>query len=143
MTQGVNTVGKPTPPAVLILEKTPFWSAELNRQFLDEPVSIRVRNQVQDVFSLLASNTVKILIIGVEIELDSVLRLLTDLSQSFPEVQTLVLLSTENLELEWSLREVGVSEIIPAPVSGDQLKQILRRRLKDHLSRTNSLTKSH
>jgi DNA-binding NtrC family response regulator len=129
MSQVSTTFRKPSPPAVLVLEESPFWSAELSRQFIDQPVSIRMRTRVQDVVPLLATKTVSLLVVGLEIDLPSVLRLLAELRQQAQLVRTIVLLPAENLELEWTIRELGAVEVLPAPVLPGRLSHIVMRYL--------------
>lgn len=129
MTKAMSTFRKPTPPSVLVLEETPFWSAELSRQFVDQPVSIRMRTRVQDVVPLVATKTTSLLVVGLEIDLPAVLRLLAVLRQQSYSVRTIVLLPAENLELEWTIRELGAVEVLLAPVLPDRLSHIVMRYL--------------
>jgi len=129
MTQASSTSHSQIPPSVLVLEESPFWSAELSRQFVKEPISLRMRPRVQDVPELLSTGTVGLLLVGLEIELPSVLRMLSGLRERFQTVTTIVLLTDENRELEWFLRELGADDVILMPVSGVRLAEIIRRRL--------------
>ena len=140
MTQEFSTFQPQVPPSVLVLEESPFWSAELSRQFVKEPISLRMRPRVRDVPELLETGTVGLLLIGLEIELPSVLRLLSGLGERLQKIATVVLLTDENRELEWSLRELGADEVVFMPVSGERLAGIIRRYLFDssHENQTHS-----
>lgn len=129
MTSVSSTSLSQVPPSVLVLEESPFWSAELSRQFVKEPLSLRMRPRVQDVPQLLSTGTVGLLLVGLEIDLPSVLRLLASLRERFYQVSTIVLLTENNRELEWSLRELGADDVILMPVSGERLAGVIRRRL--------------
>jgi DNA-binding NtrC family response regulator len=140
MTQATSTFRKPVPPSVLVLEESPFWSAELSRQFVDDPISIRMRSHARDVMPLLNTRTISLLLIGLEIYFPEALRLLAQVRQQSQNVNTIVLLPHENLDLEWTLREMGAAEVLPTPVSPERLTDIVKRYL---FHKTTKVTASH
>ncbi|MDG2391790.1 MAG: hypothetical protein P8M30_21000, partial [Planctomycetaceae bacterium] len=52
-----------------------------------------------------------------------------ELRQQAQLVRTIVLLPAENLELEWTIRELGAVEVLPAPVLPGRLSHIVMRYL--------------
>lgn len=119
--------GLPAPPALLVLEETPFWSAELQRQLGAEPISIRLRCRVEDAWELLKTGQVAMLVVGTDIDLPAVLRLLTKLSATRSALRITILLTPERGDLEWTLRELGAVDILTTPFASRELVDTVRR----------------
>jgi len=123
-----TTAYRPSQPCtLLVLEEAPFWSTELQRHLGSEAVSIRLRCRVEDAWELLNADRVKMLVIGLDIDLPAVLRLLTRLADSLSAVRVTVLVTPETCDLEWSLRELGVVNILTTPFESRDLLDIVRR----------------
>jgi len=118
------------PPTVLVLETSSFWTAELQRQFTDETIGVRRRDQIDEASRLLETGTIGLLVIGLEIPIPSVLRLLTSLQQQNQASRVVVIIPPENRDLEWTLRELGAHEVLPMPFSGTQLATVIGRQLR-------------
>lgn len=115
------------PPTLLVLEESPFWFAELQRYSGSEAISLRLRCRVEDAWELLKTGQIKMLIIGPDVDLPAVLRLLTRLTDAVPAPRVTVLLTPEKRDLEWSLRELGAVDVLTTPFSSRELTDIVRR----------------
>lgn len=124
----ISTSYGPSPsPTLLVLEESPFWSAELQRQLCSEPISIRLRCRVEDAWELLRIGQVTMLVIGSDIDLPDVLRLLAKLTETGHTPRITILLTPEKRDLEWSLRELGAIDILTTPIASRDLVTVVRR----------------
>ena len=132
--------GSSPPSTLLVLEETPFWSAELQRSIGSAAFSIRLRCRVEDAWELLKTGQVKMLVIGLDIDLPAVLRLLTRLVDVLPIPRVTILLTPEKRDLEWSLRELGASDILMTPFASHELVDVVRREFDLTLAKTGTST---
>lgn len=129
------------PPTLLVLEESPFWSAELQRQFCSEPISIRLRCRVDDAWELLRTGQVKLLVVGSDIDLPSVLRLLARLTETGHTPRITILLTPQKRDLEWSLRELGAVDVLTTPIASRDLVCVVCRAFDLPRSRTGASAK--
>lgn len=127
MKQLTRPYGPSQPSTLLILEETPFWFPELQRQMSPEVASIRLRCRVEDAWELLNTGRVRMLVIGPDIGVPAVLRLLARLADRLPTVRVAVLIAPETRDLEWSLRELGAVDILTTPCESRALIDVVRR----------------
>ena len=77
------------------------------------------------------------LVIGSDINLPAVLRLLPALADCTPKVRITLLAAPGTRDLEWSLRELGAVDFLAAPVASRDLANVVRREFG--LARVNTL----
>jgi DNA-binding NtrC family response regulator len=141
MKQFTAPYGPSQPSTLLVLEETPFWSAELQRQLGSEAISIRLRCRVEDAWGLLTTGHVKMLVVGPDIGLPAVLQLLTRMADLAPAVRVTVLVTPQTRDLEWSLRELGAVDILTTPFESRDLVGIVQREFS--LARTETRQSAH
>ena len=114
---------------ILILENRPFWQSELMRSFQDDPVEIRACNsfvQMEQFYLEYQKSTKPVIgIVDFEINPAECLLFMGKYSVDSP-VSSIVTGLPESSELEWTLRELGVSQILSKPFSGIQLEKTCR-----------------
>ena len=118
------------PSTLVVLEERPFWFAELQRRLGPEAISVRLRCRAEDVWESLKTGHVRMLVIGADVDLPAVLRLLIRLADHPFSVRSAVLVAPETRELEWSLRELGAVDILQTPFEIRGLVDIVRREFR-------------
>jgi FixJ family two-component response regulator len=96
---------------------------------------------VEDAWELLRTGQVAMLVIGSDIDLPSVLRLLAKLPETGHTPRITILLTPQMRDLEWSLRELGAVDILTTPVAYRDLVGVVRRAFDLSRSRTLAATK--
>ena len=108
------------------MKRKPLWVPELQRQFLNEPVQIRQESSPQEALLLHGKNRHGLVILQLEAAPADCLRLLWNRMEARLQIPVIVIHSQEFASLEWSVRELGVSEFLADTVSGEQLARIIR-----------------
>ncbi len=128
-----------TPRTVVVLESRPRWEPELQRQFVDDRVRVRGCRTVNELAALVfwsvptestdSASTVKIadtVVMQISENAAACLQWITGLAAR-PQVPAVIALcSTESSELEWTLREAGVREVLIDEHSGERLARCCR-----------------
>ena len=117
-----------SPATILVYENAPFWTPELQRQFLNQNVTIRSRHRSRDVKPFLRDNSTELVIVCFENQKADAVGLLGELGRE-RLVSCLMILPREDLSLEWVLRELGAEAVFPEPLQGEHLANHIRRRL--------------
>ena len=113
--------------AVVVFEKRPRWTPELERRFVGENVRVRACRATADIEELLDAETATVLVFdlaSVAIECLHYLGRTFDRRRSVPVV---VIGAGENAELEWLTREAGAIEFLPEHLGGKDLARICCR----------------
>ncbi len=114
---------------ILILEKQSFWYPELQRAFQDEPVQIQSCNSLSQVEDFYQKNRdLKEPAIGIldfEFHPAECLLFLGKYVVNSP-ISTIITGLSKSSDLEWTLRELGVAQILPKPLSSVQLVESCR-----------------
>lgn len=114
-------------PEILIFEKKPRWTPELQRQFADEPVRVRLCPGIPALRQALQSAAGRVLVV---MDLESgPAECLQFLGRLLPARRwpVLVVASKRTADLEWAVRELGVVQFVPQPISGKRLATVCRR----------------
>lgn len=120
-----------TAATIAVLEAVPRWGPELQRQFLDEDVTVRVRARVPDVVELLKSGAISLVLInfeGIEAGALQLLGILND--HPAWQVPCLAVAPEKDDDLEWAVRELGAAAFLLDPVRIDRLTELIRRYLR-------------
>ena len=122
---------------IVVLEPRPRWEPELQRQFADEQVRVRGCRTVNElaslVFPTVSTNSVSIANIADVVVLQipenaaACLQWVAGLAARPQVLAVIVLCSAESSELEWSLRDAGVREVLIDEHSGERLARCCRR----------------
>lgn len=115
-----------TQKCITVYERKPLWVPELQRQFLHDPVQVRQENSPQEALLLHGKDQNGLVILQLEAAPADCLRLLWNRMEAKLQIPVIVIHSQEFASLEWSVRELGVSEFLTDTVSGERLARIIR-----------------
>lgn len=114
-------------PLIVVLEKRPHWTPELQRQFLSEKVRVRLVTSSAALSELADDASVVLLAIdGAEREC---LQVMTDLITCRRQVATIAIGSRRTAELENAFRELGVHVFFADHIMGQDVAAACRRQL--------------
>ncbi len=112
---------------IAVFESRPRWEPELQRQFRDESVRVRGCRTWNEVSAFAFPPTADALVIELPDDLADCLQWLSKLVAPPRVPPVIVLCSVEIAELEWTLRDVGVQEVLVGDLTGEALARTCRR----------------
>ena len=115
------------PGEIFVCEKRPRWTPELQRQFARDDVRVRLFTRFGDLRREAEAARPVAVLIDFAAGPAECLQLLGRIfgRAGFPPV--LVVGSPRTAELEWSLREFGVTEFLDEAAPGAQVARLIRR----------------
>jgi DNA-binding NtrC family response regulator len=116
---------------VLVFEKRPRWTPELQRQFAGHNVSVRNCHSLADVNARLQEARQPVAILDFDAAPADVLQFLGKQAGFGSAPPTIVLASAHWAELEWRIRELGAVDFIVGPLPGQHMADLCRRQLKN------------
>lgn len=118
------------PFAIVVFEKQPYWGPELQRQFQHSDVLVRECRSIRDLLAGAGALDKTLFVIDLEADLEQTLEWFgTGLAICHVSIPIIALGSKAHGELEWVLREAGVSAFLPEFVTGEHLARLCRRML--------------
>ena len=115
---------------IAVFEKRPYWGPELQRQFHETGVVVRECRSVRDLFPSIESIPSAMIVLDLEAGLDDCLDWLgNEVLHSPRSIPIIALGSATTVDLEWPLREAGVTAFISDIIQGNQLARLCRRQL--------------
>ena len=116
--------------SIVVFEKAPFWGPELQRQFQQTGVTVRECRSVKDLIPSVMDTEQPLLVIDLTAGLEECLQWLAEDFTRYPKsIPMIAVGSAESRELEWLLREAGVTVYLPELIGGEALARICRRQL--------------
>ncbi len=112
---------------IAVFEARARWEPELQRQFRDESVRVRGCRRWNEVSAFAFPPTADALVIELPEDLAECLQWLSKLVAPPRVPPVIVLCPAEVAELEWTLRDVGVQEVLVGDLTGDALARTCRR----------------
>jgi len=112
---------------IVVFESRSRWEPELQRQFRNESVRVRGCRTWSELSSFAFSPIAEALVIDLPEDLTECLQWLNKLVAPPRVPSVIVLCSSESADLEWTLRDVGVREVLVGDLSGEQLARNCRR----------------
>ena len=106
--------------AVAVFEQRPWWAPELQRQFGDAPVTVRGCRSAADALHA------DVAVLQFDPAPADVLPALGRIAASGVDRGVIIVASPEWLDLEWTLRELGVDAIVDEQIGGADLAALLR-----------------
>lgn len=122
---------------IVVFEPRPRWEPELQRQFGNEAVRVCGCRTIKELSSLVFPQTIKnaanaveiadVVVLHVSENAAPCLQWITGLATQPQAPAVVVLCSPELAELEWTLRDAGVLEVMIDEYSGERLARCCRR----------------
>jgi len=112
---------------IYVFENRPRWVPELKRQFIDDPVAIRVCPRVQDLTHIQQLSSESLFVLALQENANVILNLLKWKNRHRMEIPVIVIAGKRWMSLEWSLREAGIIAFTSEQISGSQLARLCRR----------------
>jgi DNA-binding response OmpR family regulator len=112
---------------VVVCEKRPRWTPELQREFHNEAVRVRCCRSANEVERTLRQLNADLLLLDLEVGPGACLQLLGAAAR---RVTTIVVGSRQTAELEWSMRELGAATFLPETLPGHELAHLCRKLVK-------------
>ena len=119
--------GRTSEAAIVVFEKRPRWTPELQRQFHGENVIVRSCRSVAAIASVSDVPAVAVIVLSLDAAPADVLRFLENRSRRGDGLAIIVVASARWGELEWRIRELGATDFIVEPVAGDDMARMCRR----------------
>ena len=112
---------------IVVFEPRPRWEPELQRQFRNESVRVRGCRMLSELSSFAFPPIADVLVIDLPEDLTECLQWFSKLVAPPKVPSVIVMCSSESADLEWTLRDVGVREVLVGDLSGEQLARACRR----------------
>lgn len=112
---------------IVVFESRPRWEPELQRQFRNESVRVRGCRTLSELSAFAFPPIAEVLVIDLPADLTECLQWLSKLVLPPRVPSVIVLCSSAAADLEWTLRDVGVREVLVGDLSGEQLARACRR----------------
>ncbi len=114
---------------IAVFESRPRWGPELQRQFQNESVCVRDCRTWNEVSAIIATPIADVVVLDLPEDLADCLQWLSKLVTAYRSPSIIVLGSADSTDVEWTLRDAGVRDVLMGDVSGERLAQICRRLL--------------
>ncbi|MEX0700617.1 MAG: hypothetical protein WD069_00835 [Planctomycetales bacterium] len=121
------------PPTIVVFEKRPRWTPELQRRLVGEPVHVRGCHSAGDVPGLAAAACV---VLSLENAEGECLQVLGALAAGGADVPVIAIGSERSAGLEWPFRELGAVEFVAEPFIAEDIARICRRHVQQALVRS-------
>ena len=120
-----------SPDAVIaVFELQPYWGPELQRQFQTDSVAVTECRSVGDLFPIVNGFTKALIVIDLDAAISDCLAWLgTEVAKHPARVPIIAIGSAATAELEWRLREAGVTAFLPELIAGADFARLCRRQL--------------
>jgi hypothetical protein len=115
---------------ISIFEKLPHWGPELKRQFASESVLVRECRSIHDLLPTAQQFRQSVAILVVDAAPEDCLNWMSTQVQSDWNLCVVTIASKEFAELEWVLREAGVTAFVDDEIAGHRLASLCRRLLR-------------
>jgi hypothetical protein len=112
---------------VVVFEKRPRWTPELQRQFAGKNVGVRTCHAIADVEVAPRESQRAAVILDLEAAPADVLRYLGNRSGRGFSPPAIVVATARWSELEWRVRELGAIEFLFGTVTGVEMAELCRR----------------
>lgn len=112
---------------IVVFESRLRWEPELQRQFRNESVRVRGCRTLSELSSSAFPPVADVLVIDLPEDMTECLQWLSKLVAPPKSPSVIVLCSLEAAHLEWTLRDVGISEVLRSDLSGEQLARACSR----------------
>ena len=118
----------PLEAVTAVLEKHPYWGPELQRQFQQSGVMVRECRFIRDLFPSIEAFSSALFVIDLDSDLAEIVHWLgTEFAGHSRRIPIIALGSSRTAELEWRLREAGVTAFVPEFVPGGELARLCLR----------------
>ena len=114
-------------PGIIVMERRPRWTPELQRQFVDEDVRVRSCRRTADIERMLGDAPRSILVLDLDAGPAECLQFLGRLIGRACSPPIIAIGPERLAELEWQMRELGVLAFLPGTVSGEELAGLCQR----------------
>ena len=120
-----------SPDAVIaVFERKPYWGPELQRQFQTDHVTVTECRSVGDLFPIVDGFSKALIVIDLDAAITECLAWLGSEVATHPVRLPIVAIgSAATAELEWQLREAGVTAFLPELLAGSDFARLCRRLL--------------
>ena len=115
---------------IAVFEKRPYWGPELQRQFAQASIVIRECRTVGDLLPAIAGFETALMVMDLDSGLGDCLDWLgTNTVKDGIHCPIIACGSAATANLEWRLREIGVTAFLPDVISGNDFARLCRRQL--------------
>ena len=115
---------------IAVFELRPYWGPELQRQFENASLAVCECRAVTDLFPSIGDFESALLVIDFNAAPDDCLKWLGSDVRSHPRRYPIIACgSAATMELEWIIREMGVTAFLPDVIPGDDFARLCRRQL--------------
>lgn len=136
----MNGTGHPD-ATIVVFETKPRWAPELQHQFVEENVRVVTVGRVRDISAEVESGGAVVVLLDFDTDPPGCL---THLGRSSAEriveggfSRTIVILTEVTSDLEWPIREAGVTSVLDEFVPGHALADACRRAFRGRPTHTN------
>lgn len=112
---------------IIVFERKPRYTPELQRQFLKDRVGVRACSSMADVERARVSTPGAVLLLELEAAPAEILQFLGGNVGRTADAPVFVAGSARMAALEWRVRELGAAEFIIEPIGGENLANLCRR----------------
>jgi len=116
--------------SVVVFERTPRWVPELKRRFLNAGAIVRGCSTPRDVLAAVTEGAEGVLLVldGREAEC---LAIIGELGARGARPAIVAIANPASEDLEWPLRELGVTSVVSDRITSDELVALCGRLIKD------------
>ena len=120
-----------SPDAVIaVFELQPYWGPELQRQFQTDKVAVTECRSVYDLFPIVDSFAKGLIVIDLDVAISDCLAWFGNNVAKHPvRVPIIAIGSAVTADLEWRLREAGVTAFLPELMATSDFARLCRRLL--------------
>ena len=120
-----------SPDAVIaVFELQPYWGPELQRQFQSSNIVVTECRSVNDLLPIVEGFSKALIVIDLDAAIADCLSWLGTVVAKHPvRIPIIAIGSVATAELEWRLREAGVTAFLPELIAGPDFARLCRRQL--------------
>jgi len=108
-------------PGIVIFERTSRWEAGIKRHFHSRDVWIRPCRKTADVTTAWQQAPGSLTVIDLSADPETGLRLTRAAATQTPPAPVLALITTQQADLEWPLRELGAISVVQSNITARRL----------------------
>jgi len=116
--------------SLIVFERRPRWLPELQRQFLQSSINVKGCASVRGLWEAVRDDGSLIVLVLDGAQADG-LAWLVELADRHKPPKIIVIGTKQTNDLEWPVRESGVTAFLPDDISGGELAVLCRRLLAD------------